>query len=157
MKRSVLIMLMSVLILLTACRTTPPAIRDSFELDVTVSGGAIDCTAHLSRNPAAVAVTITAPDSVAGITYTCAAGELQTSYGDMNCITGDDSLPTSGAPAMLCAVLSRIGEAAYEDSDDSDDVYRLHLDQGDAVIVCRDGIPRMITADFSPYTVTATQ
>lgn len=156
MKRSVLILLFSVLILLTACRTTTPVISDTFEAEVTVSGGDFDCAAHLCRTPDSVTLRLTAPETVAGLTYTVSDGELHTSLDDMSCITSSDSLPPSGAPALLCTVISRLGEAVYEESKDGDDTYRLRLCDGEAVIVCRDGIPRTITASFSPYTLTLT-
>ena len=156
MKRSVLIMLSSVLILLTACRAEPQELRNTFEADVTVSGGVTDYTAHISRSPGEVTVALTSPASVAGLGYTYSGGELTTSYGELSCVTSGVSLPLSSAPAVLCEALSRIGEAAYESSSDGADTYRLSLSAGSAVMTCADGLPVKITADFSPYTVTFT-
>lgn len=155
-KRSVLILLASVLILLTGCRRKAPEIRDTFEADVTVTGGDPDCTAHLSRTPDALTLSLLSPSSVAGIRYVFADGELHTSYGELNCITRDDSLPQTAVASILFETLSRLGDAEYEGSEDGADRYRLHLQDGDAVIICRDGLPRVITVDFSPCVFTLT-
>lgn len=154
MKRSILILLLSVLILLAGCRSDPPVISDTFEAQITISGGTIDCSAELSRTPQAVIVTLTAPSSVAGICYTYTKGELHTSYGELSCITDSASLPPSSAPMLLCEALRRLDEAAYDSSEDDRDVFRLRLSEGEAIITCVDGFPQTITASFSPYTVT---
>ena len=156
MKRSVLILLSSLLILLAACRSAPPAVEESFEADIAVRGG-FDCTARLSRTPDSVTIEMTSPPSVAGIRYVFAHGELTTSLGDLSCITDADSLPASSLPELLWTVLSRISDAAYASSDESGEHYRLSTGSGEAQIICRGGVPHMLTFDGSPYTVTFTQ
>ena len=157
MKRSILIILSALLILLTGCHSEPPAIEESFTSVVTVSDGSFDCTAQIDRTPDAVTVTMTAPLTVAGIRYTCTKAELRTSCDELICITDTDRLPPSAAPAVLCAVLGGLSDAVYESSDDSGDHYRLHMSEGDAVITCRKGVILSVKADSSPCTFTFSQ
>lgn len=154
MKRSVLLMLTSVLILLAGCRVKPQPLRDTFEADIAVSGGALDCTAHVSRIPGAVTLTLLSPASVAGISYTCSGTELTTSYGTLSSIASAGNLPPSSLPSMLCEALSGLRNAVYDGAEDGVDRYRLHLGEGTATVACRDGIPLKLTADFSPYCIS---
>lgn len=156
MKRSVLIMLMSVLILLTACRSDPPKLNDTFHASVAVSGGETDFCADVERTPDAVTVAITSPATVAGITYTYTKGELHTSCGTSESISTLDSLPPSGAPAVLCEALSRLNEAVCDESGKDTDAYRLTLDKGTVTITAEDGELLALKADYSPYTVAFT-
>ena len=153
MKRSVLIILLSVLILLAGCRTPIPELSTAFEADVTVSGGAIDCTAHVSCSPDGVILSILSPASVAGVSYRYQKGELRTSYGELSCITDSDSLPPSSVPMLICETLSRLSEAVYEETGDEGEVYRLRTSQGDVTVVCQDGVPHTITATYNPYII----
>lgn len=157
MKRSVLILLASVLILLTACKHEAPVLKDTFRSDIAVKGGELDFTATVDCSPGAVILEVTSPATVAGIRYSYANGELHTSYGSLDSITGSISLPPSAAPALLCEVLSRLQEAEYdEDADGDEDVFRLTLKAGKAAISADDGAIRTITADFSPCVITFT-
>ena len=158
MKRSVLILLASVLILLAACRREPPVLKDALRSSVAVTGGELDFTATVNCSPGAVILEVTSPATVAGIRYSYANGELHTSYGDLDSVTGVSSLPPSAAPALLCEALSRLSEAEYDEDADSDaDTFRLKLDAGYAVITAEDGAVRTLTADFSPCVVTFTE
>ena len=157
MKRSVLILLASVLILLAACRKEAPALNETVRADIAVIGGELDFTARVDSSPGAVILEITSPATVAGIRYSFANGELHTSYGSLDSITGSVSLPPSSAPALLCEALSRLNEAEYdEDAEGGGDVYRLQLSEGKAVITAEGGEIRTLSADFSPCTVTFT-
>lgn len=155
-KRSFLILFLSVLILLAGCRSEPPALLSTFDAQVTVNGGEQDFTARVSRSPSAVVLSVTSPDSVAGVTYTYTAAELTISRGDLSCITDADSLPPTGAPMILCKALSRLDEAVYEGRDDGADTYRLTLAEGNVLLTCRDGMPQTIRAAYSPYLITLT-
>lgn len=158
MKRSALILLASVLILLTACRREAPVLNDTVHAHITVTGGALDFTATADGSPGAVILEVTSPATVAGVRYSYANGELHTSYGTLDSVTGSIGLPSSAAPALLCAVLSRLNEAEYDsEAEVGGDIYRLKLDAGEAVITAEDGAVRSITADFSPCVVTFTE
>lgn len=156
MKRSVLIILLSVLILLAGCRTPIPALNTAIEANVTVTGGAIDCTARVKSTADGVIFDILSPASVAGVSYTYSKGELRTSYGELSCITGSDSLPPSSVPMLVCETLSRLADAVYEDSGNEGESYRLRLSQGEVTVVCTGGVPHTITASYSPYTIRLT-
>ena len=156
MKRSFLIILLSVLILLAGCRSDPPVIRDTFEADAAVSGGALECTLHLSRTPDAVTLDILSPASVAGVRYTYTQGELHTSCGELSTIADADSLPPSGAPMLLCEALASLRDASFESGEDDVDTFRLKLSGGDVLIDCAHGIPVQIRADYSPYVIMLT-
>lgn len=157
MKRSILILLSSALILLAACRAEPQELKDTFDAEAAVSGGEIGYTAHVSRSPETVTAEFLSPASVAGLTYTYDGEELTASYGDLSCITSFDSLPPSSVPAMLCEALYNLDEAVYESSSDGTDTYRLLMSAGDAVMTCEGGLPQTISSAGSPYTCTFSQ
>lgn len=153
MKRSVLIMLMSVLILLPACRSQTPELPDSVHGDVTVSGGSFDFEAAVDGSPGSATVEITSPATVSGVCYTLSRGELRTSCAGLESVTGSSDLPPSAAPVILCETLSRLDTATYDSTEDGRDLFRVRLDAGDVLIAAEDGRICRVTAQFSPVVI----
>ena len=154
MKNSVLISLVSVIVFLVACAPLEPAISDSFISSVEMTGGDIDCAAEISVTPEKTKLTMTSPASVSGLSYEFSKDELKSSYSGLSCITPSDSLPDSSAPELLAEVFGNISNAEYISSKDGKDTFVIDLPEGKATLICSDGVPVKLTADYSPYTFT---
>ena len=153
MKRSVLILLMSVLILLSACRSDPPVLNNTRHAEITVTGGTLDFTASADYSPGSAVLEITSPATVAGIRYTYTGGELHTACGGLDTVSRLDSLPSSAAPAILCEALSQLDGAVFAADEDGRDIFHLKLRAGTATITAEDGALVSLTTDFSPCVI----
>ena len=152
MKRSILICLISALLFLTACSHAVPTLPEEYEADFSASGGELDCGGRITFSEGSLTVEMTSPDTVKGLTYTVADGELSTAYGELSCITDSAGVIPGSVPAVMYEVFTALDKAIYLRSTNEDDIYRLELSSGRAELSFRKGALRSFSTASCPYT-----
>ena len=156
MKRSVIILLTALLILLAGCTEPTAELPDPFEADVSAVSDGLSFTAHASLSGGELTLGVSTPDELSGITYTVSDSEMSASYSDLSCVLSPDSLAGSTAPRLLYDALAHVSEARFIESVDGANVFELTLTDGKAKLVFSGGELSELSADFSPYIFTFT-
>lgn len=152
MKRILSVIILSLtMLVLCACAHGAREVDTEFSCKVSVTGGELACEGELSVGADEFILTMTAPPTIAGISYRYQNGELRTSYNGLSTVSDHDHIPSSAIPRALYTSLSYLSEAAYQTSDGDVDTFSLPTPYGAATLTAKDGKPHTLTSGFFPY------
>ena len=147
MKRFILILSSLFLIAaLTACGSGSHTLNTDYSGEIQATDGKINYIGRLESGGEDLRLSMSAPESVAGLTYTLQNGELHTGLNGLDCITPPDSLPKGSLPSLLCDVFPRLDEAVFQSADNGTDTFTLETGLGTACITAKNGTPLTLTA-----------
>lgn len=142
MKKILLIICVGILaVIQTACgkaHTLSPA----YSGEIQATNGERNYTAVLETDGENLSLTLSSPETVAGMRYGFKGEELHTSLNGLDCITAPKSLSSTALPRILCEIFTQLDKAEYRETADGADIFTL----GTAAITAKDGTPQKITA-----------
>ena len=139
---------------LAGCGKDTAALEPTFEGEIQATDGRVNYIAYCTADEDGVSVTLTAPESVAGIRYEVLGEELHTRLGKLDCITAADSLPPASFVSLLHEVFGRTGDEEYTGTVDGEHFYTLKTRGGTAQIAAKGGRIRHIGADYGNWSIT---
>ena len=148
-KRIIIFLTAAVTLLLTACGS-PPTLNATYEGEIQATDGRMNYTAYLVSDGDKVRVSLTSPESVAGLSYAFTDGELHTTLNGLDCIPPADSLPSIAFPELLYTTFTALDKAEHQTSEDGVDTFRL----GTATVTAKNGKPLSLTAEHGNWTIT---
>ena len=154
MKRIIIILLVISAIAFAACSHEPPELSRSFVCDLTAESPDAEYTGRVTRSAESVTLSITSPPEVAGISYTMSDTELRTSLDGLTCVTSADSLSPSSLPAIVCAALYGLDNAAYVSSENGRDIYTVSSAIGDITVTAEGGLPVSVTTEKGTFSIS---
>ncbi len=141
MKRTVCILLLLPILLLTACKSEPPAISETFRLNFTVSQGDVDYEGIVDRSDDTLTVAMTSPYTVEDTVFRYDDDGLSVCYGTHSARANCDYLPYKSIPTVLYNASVYLSQASFVEKIDGEDHYTLPTPHGDAQLTAADGIP----------------
>lgn len=147
MKKVLLIISTCILIIfLTACGKTARTLSPDYAGELQATNGERNYTAVLDTDGETLTLTLSSPETVAGMRYEFKGGELHTTLNGLDCITQPQSLSSTALPRVLNEVFTQTDKAEYQSSEDGADTFLLNTATGSATITAKDGTPQAITA-----------
>lgn len=145
------IVLLSVLttILLSACGS-PPTLNAVYEGEIQATDGTMNYTGYLVSDGDSLRVSLTSPDTVAGLCYEFKDGELHTTLNGLDCITSADSLPDIAFPKLLYKTFSDIDKAEHLSTEEHIDTFSI----GKATVTAKNGKPLTLTYESGGWKIT---
>lgn len=154
MKRVIMTAAAAILLLMTtACGKSAHNLDGSYEGEVQATDGKMNYIAYAVSDGEDVTVTLSVPESVAGLAYEFRGDELHTRLDGLDCITASDSLPPASFVSLLNEVFTKADGAEYTKTVDGIDNYTLDTRGGTAVIEAKDGRIRSISAEYGSWNI----
>lgn len=142
------------LITLTACSGGAHTLSPAYEGEIQATNRQNNYTAYLISDGETMCLSLSAPESVAGLRYEFRDGDLHTALNGLDCITDPDSLPSAALAATLYEVFRHTGDAEYTGSTDDGDAFTLKTERVKAAITAKDGEPLIVTIENGGWTIS---
>ncbi len=146
MKRIFSIMIISVFLLtLSACGKPNRSIEADLGGEIHATDGQRNYIAAVTAREDSLTLTLSAPESVAGVSYIFRGGELRTALNGLECVTSVDDLPSGSVVSLLYELYSHPDDAEFQSASDGADTFTLHTKGGIATVTAQDGKPQSIS------------
>ena len=149
MKRIIIILLVSVLLLtLTACGS-PPELKSDFSAMFSTQCDDLNYAGALNKNGDHLTITMKEPYTIAGMVFDYSDSGLSIQSNGHSANADSDYLPDSSVPAALRNALLYLPQASYNGSQNGTASYTVTTPYGDAGLSAEDGYPTEITEPHS--------
>ena len=130
---------------LSACGSADHALSAVYSGGIQATDGRVNYMADLESDGETVRIVFSAPESIAGLSYTFRGEELCVGLNGHDCITSPDSLPTYSVPSLLYHVLTQAENAAFCGAEDGAESYTLNIGGKEASVTAKDGAIESMT------------
>ncbi|GEM_PF-2373090 len=149
MKKYVIVLLVSVLMLTLAACGSPPELKTDFSALFSVHSGDADYTGALNKDGDHLTITMKEPYTIAGMVFDYSDTGLSIKSKGHSTNADPDYLPDSSVPAALRNALLTLSQASYNGSQNGADSYSVTTPYGEAAMTASDGYPLEITEPHS--------